>query len=74
MTAEQFLILKELAAEVPGSGRAGEAVTRQCAWCSRILDQGLWWERVPSGPVSHGICPRCSRQMLAGREIAAAAV
>jgi len=56
--------------------RSGEFLT-MCAWCDRFLVRGEWLEveeaarrlqlfrRAQMPPLDHGICPQCSRQMLA---------
>jgi len=38
-------------------------MTRQCAWCGRILQDGEWLQIVPTGLITHGICPECSAQI-----------
>ena len=40
-------------------------MTLQCAWCDRVKIRKRWIPISPIGSVSHGICPKCSKKMLA---------
>lgn len=48
---------------------AGNPLQIQCAWCRLWRVEGAWVSLPPTGaqgPVSHGICPACSVDMLKG--------
>jgi hypothetical protein len=61
----------------PDAARDGEDFLPMCAWCDRFLVEGEWVEveeaakrldlfrRRELPTLDHGICPRCSRQLLA---------
>ncbi|MDA3957003.1 hypothetical protein [Oceanispirochaeta sp.] len=34
----------------------------KCAWCGLVIDDS------DTGPVSHGICPSCKKQLLSEKE------
>lgn len=40
--------------------------SRACAWCTRILIDGVWVSAPrPEGKVSDGICPECEAKVRA---------
>jgi len=60
MIAESMDKLSQLPVKID---RPALEMTRQCAWCGRILQDGEWLQIVPTGLITHGICPECSAQI-----------